>query len=176
MLTKNYYAMAACQLTHNAIEGLAKKTNGDPITLQFNNTQSGGRGPLVPTSQHIVSYSSTAGVVYGAGETPATVDDYKLEELITSGLSVRGSSFLRMVDGGMEIVVDHTIYNGGSEGPITIREAGRYALSDYYKSETATSTTYIGLLWERTVLETPVTIPQGESRTVTYTVRINFPF
>lgn len=176
MLTKNYYAMAACQLTYSAIAGLARKTDGTLITLRFNNTQSGGRGPLSPTSTFIKSYSTTPGVLYGAGGTPATVDDYKLEELITSGLTVTGSSFLRMVDGGMEIVVNHSIYNGGSEGAITIREAGRYALSDYYKSETATNTSSIGLLWERTVLETPVTIPQGESRTVTYTVRINFPF
>ena len=158
MITRNWYNALKASFTNMAIN--------DGLTLL-----GGGKNKLSPTtggslSNLMVAFSaaywatgnSSSGVTLGSGSTPATVDDYKLESAITKGLSV---SITRIYENPVKLVI---LITNTSDAPITIAEVGwqslfggAYALAD------------------RTVLDTPVTIPAGGIGKIEYEIKINLP-
>lgn len=117
------------------------------------------------------------GVYFGSGATPATMGDYALDSLITSGLTITNPSALAFNDcgnGKYEVAADYVVRNA-TDAEIVIREVGAFSLlyvdSSYWGGG---SDRNWGLaLMERTVLETPVTIPAGEARLIEYKVTFN---
>ena len=102
-------------------------------------------------------YNSTSCVMFGTGITPPSYDDYRLSGTPISGLTVTAS--VTKEDFGTEMTAVYTI-NNTSGADVTIGE--------------------IGLKWtlymlDRTVLETPLTIPAGSIGQLTYTIRMNYP-
>lgn len=116
------------------------------------------------------------GVYFGAGSTPATKEDYCLEAPITSGLTITNPSALTWENGGngkYTVAADYLVRNT-TESDINIGEIGVF-VSAHYNSYTnlGNSTENNVLLMERTVLETPVTIPAGEARLIEYKITFN---
>lgn len=109
------------------------------------------------------------GVWFGSGNTPTTLDDYCLSgSRVTTFKAV--TSLDRSVDeDGMTCTATYTITNTASE-PITIAEIGLVA-----KRSVSGSGNGAHLLLERTVLDSPLTIPAGGVGQVTYTIRMNYP-
>ena len=110
-----------------------------------------------------VSGSGAGGVYFGTGDTPPTLDDYKLSGDVISGISA--SVDIVCTDGNIdseyaEIKIVYTVTNSNGE-EITIKEVAL-----------ATSS---AIMIDRTVLDTPVTIPAGGIGQVTYTIRMNYP-
>jgi hypothetical protein len=113
------------------------------------------------------------GVWFGAGSTPPTEDDYKLESPYVSGLSVVNQTGLDIVQDDDGVYACYACYavTNTTEAEITIREIGAfgelvtYSSSKYYSK--------YRLLYERTVLANPITIPPGGSKLVTYKITIN---
>lgn len=169
MITKNFYAAIASQVTAQEINNVLRLHNGTAVRLSASTS-------FAPFDNWTLRLNVTqSGFVVGTGTTPATVNDYKLESQITSGLSSSGSTaFYRFDDAGFERVMSCVITNTSSEA-ITISEVGKVASINYFKTETATTTTSGATLIERNVLDTPVTIPAGEHKTITYTIRMNYP-
>lgn len=116
------------------------------------------------------SYANTNGLYFGSGTTPATKEDYTLESPITSGLSIVNGDFHieNGVSGQYSISRDYVVTNT-SENDITISEIGCFGGWPLGTSE------YHQVLWERTVLSSPITIPAGESKAVTYKITFNQP-
>jgi hypothetical protein len=116
------------------------------------------------------SYNSYGGVVFGTGTTPPTKDDYKLSGTLLTTFSYSAGVSYEYDDTGTTIRAIYTITNTGSND-ITIGEIG--LMSNMYdaSSQVASRKGFI----ERTVLDTPVTIPAGGIGQVVYTIRINYP-
>ena len=101
-------------------------------------------------------------LMLGTGTTAPTADDYRLESPITTNLSCDSVSVSRT---SLIKTYTATFTNSGSSD-ITVTEVGFIAYIFYeYSNHDEKSDQF---LMDRTVLETPITIPAGESRTVTY--------
>lgn len=105
------------------------------------------------------------GIGFGSGTTPPTIDDYKLESAISKGLSF---SFVQSYGNPCTWII--TITNT-SDKEITIAELGMFtSIYSSYNNNSA-----ISVLVDRTVLDTPVTIPSGGIGKIEYAIKINLP-
>lgn len=120
-----------------------------------------------------VSFSNTSsGIRVGSGSTPASVNDYELESMITSGISGSVSfDSSRQIDGSgnYQSVYLVSITNTGSVD-VVVSEIG-YAINAYGATNNGGSRQEIKILIDRTLLNTPVTIAPGESAVITYTMK-----
>lgn len=168
MLTKNFYIALA-----NASVGFL--TNDKPMT-QTNGTAEDFYGTqwkfnAFPNMKSFTNIVQNSGVQFGSGKTPATADDYKLESQITSGLTVAnpGNISRSCDDDGIHMSCTFGVKNADTK-PVEISEIGMVA------SFNTSGSSYSGyFLVERTVLETPIVIPVGESRQITYTISFRYP-
>lgn len=113
------------------------------------------------------SLTNKGGVFFGTGNIPPTFDDYKLAGSLITTFSASASVDVSQDDNGYTITALYTITNTGSEA-FTVSEVALMASP----SNSALSTK---ILFERTVLDNPVTIPVGGVGQVTYTIRMNYP-
>lgn len=102
-------------------------------------------------------------LMLGTGSTAPTADDYCLELPITTNLSCDSVSVSRT---SLIKTYTATFTNSGSSD-ITVTEVG-FIVYINYKYTYMSSFSADDFLIDRTVLDTPITIPAGESRTVTY--------
>ena len=128
-------------------------------------------GPLMGVS-FLTGFNDTGytnyGFCLGRGSTPATKEDYKLEDMITAGLSRAAySTATNWYDGGFEVIWSYTMTNT-SAADIEICEIGK--VGQHYSGSTA-----YYVLVDRTVLDTPITIPAGETKVLSHSIRINYP-
>lgn len=101
-------------------------------------------------------------LMLGTGTTAPTADDYRLESPITTNLSCDSVSVSRT---SLTKTYTATFTNSGSSD-ITVTEVGFVVYILYLYGPNDENSDHF--LMDRTVLETPITIPAGESRTVTY--------
>lgn len=161
MLTKNFYALMRAAL--GKISSNVISTGNTTVTTDFSNNNWYG------VFNGMCVYNNSSGsqyVLFGNGTTPATVNDYELESPIVSGIKVANPSsttneqtddyILWTVTFGVKASVDTTISEIG-------------LISKAYKTGGAVET-----LVDRTVLDTPITIPAGQSKQITYTIRFNY--
>ena len=168
MLTKNFYsymkaALQKTSATFTKPDGTTKMTG-----LSTNYI------PMPPLSV-MNSWGSTVnkhGVSFGTGTTPADVSNYCLESILDdTQISVTvpsGVSFSRG-DTFDEYSVSFGVTNKTAEA-IIISEVGLTAIP--YNSGSSNEVVYV--LVDRTVLDTPITIPAGQSKQITYTIRFNY--
>lgn len=111
------------------------------------------------------SATGYGGVFFGDGTTPPTLDDINLSgNVITTLNGTAKLSYDISDDGSVEVSALWTLTNTGNVA-VTISEA---ALACGF-----TNNSFI--MFERTLLDTPVTIPAGGIGQVTYTIRFNYP-
>lgn len=109
------------------------------------------------------SNNAASGVYFGTGATAPSYDDYTLSGDIIHTATASTAVNIADLDNGKAITGKYTITNTGAE-EITISEIGLvYAFSTFR------------ILVERTVLDTPVTIPAGGIGLVEYTITFNLP-
>ena len=107
------------------------------------------------------STSNTVYMTVGTGTTEPTEDDYNLEtpnEDITISTATQG---VKSDYSGK--VYTFTLYNSTSDD-ITITEIGLIGIL------TKWNTGHDHIMFDRTVLDTPITIPAGESKPITYEI------
>lgn len=124
---------------------------------------------LITSNSQSLSYSSngvTFGIGLGSGSTAATYDDYNLETLITSGLTLVAASGTLIsqteVDSAHHVKSqrNYTI-NNSSSSSITISEFGIYLPYEVSSSPSI-------CLAYREVLDSPVTLAPSESFIVSF--------
>ena len=162
MLTKNFYSFMRCEFqntasTFTATDGTTHKDIGfktsDPPFI------------AMKTWAH---KASAYGLSFGTGTTPATASDYVLESILDDNkinVSTPSSISFSRYDTYEEYTVTFGVTNKTGDA-ITISEAG---LTIYN-----TNTPYPYVLVDRTVLDTPITIPAGQSKQIAYTIRFNY--
>ena len=117
----------------------------------------------------IKSDYNNSGVIFGTGNAPVTLDDYKLSGDIITTLSGR-CTISRGVDAnGAYITALYTLNNDGNND-VTVSEIATLA----YAWTTNSSNKCCPMI-DRTVLDTPVTIPAGGIGQVVYTITFNYP-
>ena len=117
---------------------------------------------------------SMTGVRFGSDDTSPTVNDYKLGNQITSGLSFTNPAKIAytLSNTYAEYAATYGVTNT-SEETIVIKEIGLFSQPSTIDTG-GTQPGYIAALVDRTVLETPITIPASESKQITYTIRFNY--
>lgn len=176
MLTKNFYNTLAASGAYIALPDVIKATDGKTYTYYALST-SGTNGPTYFCGMHLLSTSQpngTAGVMIGTGKTPATPDDFILESPVLAGVTINNQSAVSYIkdDSGIHLCATYGVQNTGSD-PLEISEIGCFGAVKI--STSGTSSAPRSFLAERTVLETPVVIPAGESRQITYTISFRYP-
>ena len=165
MLTKNFYSLLKV-FFNNEDKGNFTATDGNTRTAFVNNN----RAPFYVMKDWSSGITAN-GVSFGTGTTPATSSDYWLESALGStqiSVSTPSAVSFSQFDTYEEYSVTFGITNKTAEA-ITISEVGLTALTNM-----GTSEDYCYVLVDRTVLDTPVTIPAGQSKQITYTIRFNY--
>ena len=164
MLTKNFYsyiraAFQETSVTFTLSDGTTNMTNLSNDIPPFNAMNVWADGT-----------TDIKGVSFGTGTTPATASDYSLESMLGStqiSVATPSSVSFSKVDTYEEYSVTFGVTNKTSND-ITISEVGLTAMP----ASAGGSMCYV--LVDRTVLDTPVTIPAGQSKQITYTIRFNY--
>lgn len=172
MITKNFKMLLA------TILGSSGNSNSRcyfPIT----NT-SGGTDYLCNTLNRFPAQVNTVvqisspfnqGIYIGSGNTPPTENDYALETPITGGLSASTPAVNRGADGDGNpyIAFTFTLTNSGATDKI-VSEIGyfQYVSASYYNNSLGYQT---AMMLDRTVLETPLTVPANGTAAVKYELK-----
>lgn len=170
MLTRNHKNMLASIITKTNVNytGLpVKATNGNTYYL---NAALSGFPQLNPTTTFARSVSA-AGIQVGSGNTPASENDYQLDSTITNSSLTGSVNVSRVIeDGKLYIIFDLTITNVSADA-IQIHEIGyfQYLSSGTTQAGTSVSSSYCFML-DRTVLDTPVSVPAGDFATIRYKI------
>ena len=164
MLTKNFYSYMNAAFSAAGKATTFVKIDGTTANLRY----SSNHAPFAVMNKWSVD-NNGFGVSFGAGTTPATTSDYKLESMLGSTqISVatpNSVSYSR--DNTFDMYsVSFGITNITSDA-ITISEVGLIV------SVTSGSSNYTVLV-DRTVLDAPVTIPPHETKHIAYTIRFNY--
>lgn len=105
------------------------------------------------------------GVLFGTGTTPPTLNDYTISGAAVKNLSVSVAYNETDDESAHTLEILYTITNAATV-PVTIGEIAAFCGS---------GGSIKGALLERTVLDSPVTIPAGGVGQITYTIRMNYP-
>lgn len=164
MLTKNGYAAMAARLLSAGKVFSARLVSGTSYNLYPSSN-------FIPSDsmKTITNSVALSGVVLGTGNTPATLDDYKLAGTMITTFTYTGSSTSAETDKGYECTGTYTITNTGT-ATFTISEVGLQTTLHTQNNGGAGQ-----MLIDRTVLENPLTIEAGGIGVLTYTIRMNYP-
>ena len=177
MFTNNWYKTLASAITKNSAKNFIN-VNGVETGLHSGNSSSNialgsdnGSSETAYIGRLVQTYTGSGGVRMGTGDTPATVDDYKLSGNLITGYSFTAKIETKNSAESDKITATYTITNTSSS-EITIKEVG--IVAKMAKTTSTPQTQHMGLL-ERTVLDEPVTIPAGGVGQVVYTITFNYP-
>lgn len=171
MITRNFKnILATCMARSSGAYG-ALPIKGTTGNIGYTNP--GSNSTPFPYSVGVISLSlskTSVGICVGSGNTSATENDYELDNQITSGLSGNTNVTKSVENGKLYLVLDVTLTNTSS-GDITVKEIGYVQSHQYVTSQGGSSTANnFPFLMERTVLDSPVTIPAGNFATIRYKI------
>lgn len=174
MLLINWYKALSAYVTNKHYT--LTKTDGSTLQATGNNyytpcighkpSTGGGNSPMMT---QLGKYNGgTPGIVFGDGAEPVTLNDYTLSgNAFTNHTgTVDFTAAIDEADISVTMTSVCTLTNTGSED-FTIREVGLYVA---YGGSTSNP-----LLYERTLLDSPVTIPASGVGQVTYTIKLKLP-
>lgn len=110
---------------------------------------------------------ATYGVQFGSGTTPANGTDYCLESPVSLLFSNPSAVLTNPVPEGTEYTVTFGV---STTEDVTISEVGCFVSAIGFIGSNAYDSP---ILIDRTVLETPITIKAGQSKQISYTIRVN---
>lgn len=162
MLTKNFYSYIKAKLQNAAAEFTTK--NGEVTTY----SPISDNPPFEVMNKWSASVNAK-GVSFGTGNTPASMSDYALGSILgNTQISVSTPSAVSFSRGETfdEYSVSFGITNKTAEA-ITVSEVGLTArMHPNYDNAYA--------LVDRTVLDSPITIPANQTKHIAYTIRFNY--
>jgi hypothetical protein len=119
------------------------------------------------------TYMNNCFMCLGSGTTPATINDYCMENQITSGLTqINDPTVIRVLDDGGVSYISTFVVQNTSEKSISISEFGMFGNS---KEGTSSSSTNKMFMTEHTVLDEPIIIEPGQMKCLQYVVRFSNP-
>lgn len=174
MITKNFYVLVAAGITYDSerksfpIKGWAGSNSayyswsnyGPEITIK-----SAMQTVATSAPRETVAFTK---VMFGTGDTPPTINDYNLSGELITGLVATKVTTNYINSDSFSISTLYTLTNTGTEA-VTIKEVGLGQSFKYHGNSDNSC------LIERTVLDTPVTIPAGGIGQVEYTITLTYP-
>lgn len=120
------------------------------------------------------SVGSYPRVFFGTGNTAATIDDYKFVGDVVQNITYSYTNNSTYEDDGSSSTIsfNYTVTNNNAT-EITIGEIGIFAEAVWMTA--ANKYTHHHYMYERTALESPITIPAGGVGQVTYNIRMDYP-
>ncbi len=162
--------IAGCQNTY-AFNLPVKATNG--TTYYFANMSAYPGNVTVAFSLN----NTSIGIHVGTGDTAATEDDYMLESLITSGLTGAITVIKGMDTNDLPYVTYNLVLTNTTSSDIVVKEIGMYQQESCGASAGATSSLSNRVFMvDRTVLDTPVTVPAGGNAAIFYTLKTSYDY
>lgn len=172
MLTKNAKKIILNYIMNSS--GQAASDYPSPTTTEITLTNISGDDKVTSLSYYSVfsfinslnnmlpspTQDSITFIKVGKGTTEATEDDYKLEEYAT-GLTC--DSVVTAIGGNYSKKTYTAIFSNTTDADIVVTEIGFFT-NCYYRSASEND----NFLLDRIVLDTPITIPTGESKAITY--------
>lgn len=158
LLIAFYKNMTAC-LTNQKLTAVT--TTGSSATSS-SDTYDDYRFKFTDLKTIATKKTDTSGVVFGTSDTPPSFNDYFLKGEMITCLSGSGALTVEEDDTGVTYTSVFTVTNT-SDAEVTVKEIGY--ISSYS----------ICVMYDRTVLDEPLTIPAGGIGQVTYTIRMNYP-
>lgn len=176
MLTNNFYKAMAGALSGNTELNMSEMTKTDGNVTGNISRSSAQPDEMNPFRYSTNVYSANAsqlksenggGIIIGTGTTLPTVNDYKLENQITSGFGSTTSfpNSDSAVYNAKGIVSCCTITNSSQTDNLVINEIG------YIKGKAG----YWNILYDRIVLDTPITIAPEATKTIEYRLKVPAP-
>ena len=156
MITKNFMACIIAKTDTN-LNVSAKKVNGEYVTQRYGNISNF----LGFASGNGLDYSAgqSMRLLFGSGDSSASVDDYKLESLVTDYSALAHSKTSIGTYDTLCTIFSRTIEANSN---ITIKECGVVSVDNSGNT----------LLLAREVLPEPVTLQPGEKHTFTMTISL----
>ncbi len=170
-LIKAFFAAAPTSRTYNL---QVKRANGQTRYLNLHVVNS---WPVRVTDQFTTNAvtGGEVGVAVGSGTTPATPEDYTLESQITSGISASMTTE-RGLDNSGNPYTQYTItISNTSAADVTIGEIGWFQAVSCYSQSGSTTQSVDAVMFDRTVLSSPVTISAGGFKALRYTLTATDP-
>ena len=179
MLTENYYRLY--EMIYKGDESGNSTTfinsYGQSKTLRLNRNNA----ISYVDSMNFKSIGSTAhessgssGIMFGDDATPPTPADYKLSGNVIANLTLTHSVARVMKSDGCAEITNTVLVTNGNTNDVTIKEVGLFTQITAYNPTSSSGLSSYTMV-DRTVLDTPVTIPAGGIGQVTYTIRMNYP-
>lgn len=118
---------------------------------------------FINSLNHMITAPTTDSVTFiriGTGTTAATEDDYKLEAPVTG---VTCDSAITAISGNDSKKTYTATFSNTTDADVVVTEIG--FLTNFYYYSTSINDNF---LLDRIVLDTPIIIPAGESKAITY--------
>ena len=171
MFTKNWYTMLKSAAMYKsptivkpdgATKAVTSYDNFQSIQIGYDGTNTSGQTRLENVLKNINATASlhNGGVAFGNGTREPSMNDYTLSGSLVTAFTA--SALMSKTDN--TITVTYTLT---ATADITISEIGLFGL--YYSGNR------YPFVLERTLLDTPVTIPAGGVGQVVYTITLNYP-
>lgn len=177
MITKSYKNFLASLLAHsltatNAFGMMPVKNTAGNTVYTYTHVSSSTTTSVFPSNgSYTVRFTNNeAGIVLGNGTTAATENDYWLEHQITSGLRTTQSQKVWVDNDVPKAEYTITVTNMDTVA-VTISEIGFVQLLRTTTAYGGTSVSNSAVLFDRTVLSTPVTIPADGVAIIRYTLQ-----
>lgn len=121
------------------------------------------------------SFSPVYGVLFGNGTEPESVDNYTMSGELFTTYTYSSTVDVDWEDGGVATTVVYTLTNTGAED-FTVSEIGLVGYASIAHANNSSDKHYNNILLERTLLDTPITIPGNNGvGQITYTLRYDYP-
>ena len=155
MVTKNFISIVQAGLQRAS--GRVKLINGSMSTTNFDDSFYVNGEDRLNTDYSSGSYGSY--LLIGAGATPPTIDDYKLESLISNYKVLAQTHTTFSKYSASAFIITRTIQNPNTTEPLTIKEVGLFG----------GDSTQLYMI-AREVLDEPVILQPGEKHAFTMTI------
>lgn len=172
MVTSAFKKYISCMLEANkqTSKGLISvtTTGNQQVYLTTNFTNS--VFPYTVTSTLTLS-ATNAGIALGSGTTAATANDYRIESPFTSGISATVSQLPSITQDGDPKLTYTIVVSNTSSSSINISEI---AYNQTVNASTVSESTSVNshvVCFDRTVLDTPITLGAGETCVINYSLK-----
>lgn len=135
-----------------------------------------GIGNITISWSNPMSFNAqNTGVSIGTSDTPATDEDYVLGNTITSGISATCTT-TKSEEDGIPCTTLNMVLSNSTNADIIVKEVGLKCTVTVANTAGGTASSNRVILVDRTVLETPVTVPARGNAAVFYKLKTDYNF